>query len=80
MFAKCKGVIFLPFITTTIIYFKYVHEEIYMTSGSKYRIVGWGLLLCSGLFWSLLGLLPPVSGLFMGEGESALGSVTEDVA
>jgi hypothetical protein len=25
-----------------------------MTSGSKYRIVGWGLLQCSGLFWRLL--------------------------
>jgi hypothetical protein len=25
-----------------------------MTSGSKYRIVGWGLLWCSGLFWRLL--------------------------
>jgi hypothetical protein len=25
-----------------------------MTSGSKYRIVGWRLLWCSGLFWRLL--------------------------
>jgi hypothetical protein len=33
-----------------IIYYKYIHEGIYMTSGSKYRIVGWRLLRCSGLF------------------------------
>jgi hypothetical protein len=25
-----------------------------MTSGSKYRIVSWRLLQCSGLFWRLL--------------------------
>jgi hypothetical protein len=50
-----------------------------MTSGSKYRIVGWGLLRCLGLFCSLPGLLPPVSGLFMGVGESAPGSVLEEV-
>jgi hypothetical protein len=24
-----------------------------MTSGSKYKIVGWRLLLCLGLFWRL---------------------------
>jgi hypothetical protein len=34
-----------------------------MTSGSKYRIVGWRLLWCSGMFWSLPGLLLLVSSL-----------------
>jgi hypothetical protein len=38
-------------------------------------IVGWELTRCSGLFWSLLGLLSPVSVLFMAVGESALESV-----
>jgi hypothetical protein len=51
-----------------------------MTSGSKYRIVGWGLLRCSGLFWSLPGLLPSISGLSMAVEESAPGSVPGEVA
>jgi hypothetical protein len=51
-----------------------------MISGSKYRIVGWGLLRCSSLFWSLLGLLSPVSVLFMAVGESAPESVPGEVA
>jgi hypothetical protein len=51
-----------------------------MTSGSRYRIIGWWLLQCSGPFWSLSGLLPPVSGLFMAVGESAPGSVPREVA
>jgi hypothetical protein len=25
-----------------------------MTSGSKYKIVGWGFLPCSSMFWRLL--------------------------
>jgi hypothetical protein len=33
-----------------------------------------------GLFWSLLGLLPPVSVLFMAVGESAPGLVLGEVA
>jgi hypothetical protein len=51
-----------------------------MTSESKYRIVGWRLLQCSGMFWILSGLLLPVLGLFMAVGESALGSIPGEVA
>jgi hypothetical protein len=51
-----------------------------MINGSKYRIVSWKLLRCSGLFWSPPGLLPPISGLFMAVGESALGLVPREVA
>jgi hypothetical protein len=51
-----------------------------MTSGSKYRIVGWRLLQCSGMFWSTPGLLLPVSSFFMAVGESAPGSVPGEVA
>jgi hypothetical protein len=58
-----------------MIYYKYIHEGIYMTSGFKYRIVSWRLLRCSGLFWILLGLLLPISGLSSVVGESAPGSV-----
>jgi hypothetical protein len=66
MFTKCKREMFFPSPhlkgrgafyrqeaagqLPTIIYYKYIHEEIYMTNGSKYRIVDWGLLRCSGLF------------------------------
>jgi hypothetical protein len=46
-----------------------------MTNRYKYRIVGWRLLQCSGLFWSLPGLLLPISGLSSVAGESALRSV-----
>jgi hypothetical protein len=44
------------------------------------RIVDWRLLRCSGLFWSLPGLLLPILGLFMAIGESALGSVLGEIA
>jgi hypothetical protein len=50
-----------------------------MTSGSKYRIVGWRLLWCSGLFWSLPGLLLSVSGLSSMVEELAPGSVPGEV-
>jgi hypothetical protein len=46
-----------------------------MTNRYKYRIVGWRLLQCSGLLWSLPGLLLPISGLSSVAGESALRSV-----
>jgi hypothetical protein len=66
MFAKCKQQMFLPSPRLmgrgafycweaagklpTIIYYQYIHEGIYMTSEAKYRIVGWRLLQCLGLF------------------------------
>jgi hypothetical protein len=92
MFAKCKGEMFLPSpglkgrggfysweALPTIIYYKYIHEGIYMTSGSKYRIVGWMLLWCSGLFCSLPSLLLSVSGLASVVGELAPESVLGEV-
>jgi hypothetical protein len=51
-----------------------------MTSGSKYRIVGWRFLQCSGLFWSLQGLLLPILGLFNVVGELAPESFPREVA
>jgi hypothetical protein len=39
-----------------------------------------GFLWCSGLFWNLPGLLPPVLGLFMVVEESTPGSVPREVA
>jgi hypothetical protein len=46
-----------------------------MTSGAKYRIVGFRLLKCLGLFCSLPGLLLPILGLVMVVGELAPGTV-----
>jgi hypothetical protein len=41
------------------------------------RIVDWRLLRCSGLFWSLPGLLLPILGLFMAIGSQLSGQFLE---
>jgi hypothetical protein len=50
-----------------------------MTCGSKYMIVGWKLLWCSGLFYSLPGLLLLVLGPSLVVGRLAPGLVPGQV-